>query len=51
MNFRTLRLFFKERLTKCAQWEIRELAEKMLDLVSEHAPTVFEDIKKCEVVK
>jgi len=45
MNFRELRHFFKVRLAKQAQWEIRELAGKMLELIKEIAPNVFEDIK------
>ena len=32
-NFRSLRNFLKLRLDKHAQWEIRELAKKMVDLV------------------
>jgi len=44
MNFRELRHFFKIRLTKQAQWEIRELAKRMLELVMEIAPNVFGDI-------
>ena len=43
MNARELRHFFSLRLCVRAQWEIRELAEKMLDLVKEVAPTLFED--------
>ena len=41
MNFRELRHFFKERLDKSAQQEIRALAEKMLKLLLPLAPTVF----------
>lgn len=43
MNARELRHFFSLRLCERAQWEIKELAEKMLDLVKEVAPTLFED--------
>ena len=46
MNFRELRHFFKVRLAKQAQWEIRELAGKMLKLVRGIAPNVFEDIEE-----
>lgn len=41
MNFRELRHFFKERLDKSAQDEIRALAGKMRDLLLPIAPTVF----------
>lgn len=41
MNFRELRHFFRLRLAPAAQWEIRELAERMLALVAPHAPAVF----------
>lgn len=44
MNFRSLRNFFKLRLDKHAQWEIRELAKQMLALVMLECPTVFQDI-------
>ena len=43
MNARELRHFFSLRLCTRAQWEIRQLAEKMLDCVREVAPTLFED--------
>ena len=45
MNFRALRNFFKLRLDSHAQWEIRELAKKMLELVKKEAPIIFEDFK------
>lgn len=44
MNARELRHFFKLRLARGAQWEIRELATRMLDLVREKAPNIFGDI-------
>ena len=44
MNARELRHFFKLRLSKHAQWEIRELAKSMLDIVYAIAPSLFEDI-------
>ncbi|MBC7250097.1 MAG: FAD-dependent thymidylate synthase [Anaerolineae bacterium] len=45
MNFRELRHFIKLRgLNPAAQWEIRELANRILDLVYEQAPSVFQDL-------
>jgi len=45
MNFRELRYFIKLRgLNPAAQWEIRELANRILDLVYEQAPSVFQDL-------
>lgn len=44
MNFRELRHFIKLRGGKGAQWEIRELAVKMVGLLKEHAPHAFDDI-------
>lgn len=44
MNARELRHFLSLRLCTRAQWEIRQLAEKMLDCVREVAPTIFEDV-------
>ncbi len=41
MNARSLMNFFKERCCNRAQWEIREVANQMLDLVLEVAPNVF----------
>ena len=41
MNARELRHFFSLRCCNRAQWEIRELADKMLDLVKEVAPVLF----------
>lgn len=41
MNARSLFNFFKHRACVRAQWEIRELAEKMLILVKEVAPNIF----------
>lgn len=43
MNARQLRHFFALRCCNCAQWEIRELADKMLELVKEVAPMIFEN--------
>lgn len=41
MNARELRHFFKLRCCRRAQWEIRRVAEQMLALVKEVAPTLF----------
>lgn len=41
-NARSLHNFFAHRLCYRAQWEIRALAEEMLRLVKEVAPTLFE---------
>lgn len=48
MNARELRHFFGERFCTRAQWEIREMAEKMLDEVKKVAPALFEGVgPKC----
>lgn len=44
-NARALRHFFILRLDKRAQWEIRELAHRMFELVCEVAPELFEDLR------
>ncbi len=41
MNARELLHFFRVRCCNRAQWEIRAMAEKMLGLVKEVAPTIF----------
>lgn len=41
MNARSLQNFFRHRCCNRAQWEIRELARQMLELVLEVAPTLF----------
>jgi len=41
MNARSLMNFFRERCCNRAQWEIREVANQMLDLVLEVAPNIF----------
>ena len=41
MNARELLHFFRQRCCNRAQWEIRHMAEKMLNLVKETAPTIF----------
>lgn len=43
-NFRSLRNFFELRCDKHAQWEIRALANRMLELVYEKVPACFEDL-------
>lgn len=43
MNARELRHFFEERCCVRAQWEIRELAERMLEEVRAVSSTLFED--------
>ena len=43
MNIRELLHFFSLRCCNRAQWEIRELAHKMLDLVRPTAPYIFMD--------
>jgi len=42
MNARSLHNFFRHRCCERAQWEIRDCADKMLALVKEKAPTVFQ---------
>jgi len=44
MNARSLYNFFERRLCTRAQWEIRALAEKMLEEVKKAAPLLFEGI-------
>ncbi len=44
MNFRELLHFFRLRITPEAQWEIRRLALKMLELLAPHAPAVFDTV-------
>lgn len=42
-NARSLLNFFSERCCERAQWEIRDLADKMLALVREKAPVIFKN--------
>lgn len=50
MNARELRHFFKLRLCKRAQWEINELAVRMLACVIDIAPVLFEGVgPKCKM--
>jgi thymidylate synthase (FAD) len=49
MNCRQLLHFFKERCCARAQWEIRDLAERMLKIAKETLPFIFSDSgAKCE---
>lgn len=41
MNARELLHFFRQRCCNRAQWEIRSMAERMLQLVKKTAPTIF----------
>jgi thymidylate synthase (FAD) len=41
MNVRSLNNFFHHRCCNRAQWEIRDLAEKMLKVCKEAAPELF----------
>ena len=41
MDLLTLLNFFKERCCTRAQWEIRDVANQMLDIVLNVAPNVF----------
>lgn len=43
MNARELLHFFTLRCCNRAQWEIREMADKMLELCKEVSPTIFRD--------
>lgn len=43
MNARELLHFFRQRCCNRAQWEIRLMAEEMLQLVKEVAPTIFKN--------
>ena len=45
MNFRELLHFFRIRVSRAAQWEIRDVGIRMLELVYPHAPSVFGDIR------
>ena len=45
MNFRELLHFFRIRISRAAQWEIRDIGIRMLELVYPHAPSVFGDLR------
>jgi thymidylate synthase (FAD) len=44
-NFREWRHIFKTRTSSKAQWEIRKACCMMLDILKQHAPACFDDIK------
>jgi thymidylate synthase (FAD) len=46
MNFRELLHLFRLRISPEAQWEIRGLCVRMLELVYPHAPNVFGDLRE-----
>ncbi len=46
MNFRELLHFFKVRISRHAQWEIRGVSVQMLELIYPHAPNVFGDMRE-----
>jgi thymidylate synthase (FAD) len=45
MNFRELLHVFRLRISREAQWEIRELSVRMLELIAERAPGVFGELR------
>lgn len=45
MNFRELLHLFRLRISRQAQWEIRELSVRMLQLVAARAPGVFGEVR------
>lgn len=51
MNFRELLHVFRLRISRHAQWEIREVAIRMLELVYPHAPNVFGDVREALMVE
>ncbi len=52
MNCRELLHFFQHRCCSRAQWEIRQLANKMLDICAERLPAVFTGSgAKCETLQ
>lgn len=51
MNARQLRKFFMLRVCSRSQWEIRELASRMLKICKEVSPTIFENAgASCDVL-
>ncbi|MGD2178469.1 MAG: FAD-dependent thymidylate synthase [Anaerolineae bacterium] len=46
MNFRELLHFFRIRIAGAAQWEIRDVGVRMLELIYPHAPSVFGDLRQ-----
>lgn len=45
MNFRAIRHFLKLRLSKRAQWEVRQLAKKIYNICQDKWPWLVEDIE------
>jgi len=45
MNFRELLHFFRIRISRAAQWEIRDVGVRMLELLYAQAPSVFGDVR------
>jgi len=45
MNFRELLHFFRIRVSRAAQWEIRDVGVRMLELIYPHGRGVFGDIR------
>ncbi len=45
MDFRELLHVFRLRISPAAQWEIRAICVRMLELVTPHAPNVFGDLR------
>lgn len=46
MNFRELLHTFRLRISPQAQWEIRGVCARMLELIYPHAPSVFGDLRE-----
>jgi thymidylate synthase (FAD) len=46
MNFRELLHFFRIRISRGAQWEVRDVGVRMLELIYPHAPSVFGDLRE-----
>jgi len=46
MNFRELLHVFRLRISPQAQWEIRQVAVRMLEAIYPHAPAVFGDLRE-----
>jgi len=44
-NFRELRHIIKLRGSKAAQWEVRQVAKRLLEIMREEAPNVFGDLE------
>jgi thymidylate synthase ThyX len=46
MNFRELLHVFRVRISPAAQWEIRNVCVRMLELVCPFAPSIFGDLRE-----